>query len=149
MSNLQSRFNIDKLTGTFGDELLVAGFVRQLRELYHQQGIDEPAITQTDNGYTYVIECDPPLDLAEVEAKTRPFYPAPIIQTVKNQEGLPADLPPAARISYEEERDKRSLYFEAYKLLDKTAKRAEIVGEAHAALETLPLPRMSIGTSFG
>lgn len=138
MSVLQREFRVDKLTDTFGDELLAAGFIRVLQELYHQNGISRPSITQTDAGYAYVIHCEPPLDLEHIEENTKPFYPAPIIQTAKNQAGLPNNLPPAARIVYDDERDKRGRYFEAYKLLDKTAKRAEIIGEAHAALESLP-----------
>lgn len=130
-------FFVDKTTGTFADELLAAGFIRILQELYFQQGI-KPDMVQIDDGYAYRIECDPPLDLAWVAQNTRPFYPAVIIQTNKNKDKLPGDLPLAAYVHYETERDKRSQYIEAYRALDKTAKRAEIVGEDHPALQTLP-----------
>jgi hypothetical protein len=130
-------FYIDKTTGTFADDLLAAGFIRILRELYFQQGINQPTITQMDTGHTYAIECAPSLNLEQMLAETRPFYPAPIIQTVKNRASLP-DLPPAAVVSYEEEKENRNQYIEAYKNLDKTAKRADIVGETHPALESLP-----------
>jgi hypothetical protein len=137
MSAYIQQFTIDKSTGTFADELLTAGFIRILQELFHQQEIS-PTITQVNDGYAYVIRCEPPLDLEKVEQTTRPFFPAPIIQTAKNKASLPDDLPSLAVVNYEEERDKRSQYFEAYKALDKTAKRAEIVGEEHEALAALP-----------
>lgn len=134
---MRTDFYIDKSTGTFADELLAAGFIAVLKWLYHWQGAQQPIITQIDGGYRYIIECDPPLNLKRVVAETQPFYPAPVIRTAKNQTGLP-DLPPAAVVSYEDEKEKRNQYLEAYKNLDKTAKRADIIGEAHAALESLP-----------
>jgi len=130
-------FYVDKSTGTFADELTAAGFIAVLKWLYHWQGAQQSIITQIDGGYRYIIECDPPLNLKRVVAETQPFYPAPVIRTAKNQTGLP-DLPPAAVVSYEDEKEKRNQYLEAYKNLDKTAKRADIIGEAHAALESLP-----------
>jgi hypothetical protein len=136
MIELQSVFYIDKLTGTFADELLGAGFILVLQELYFQQGV-KPVITQLDTGYSYAIECNPPLDLGRVQMDTRPFYPAPVIQTTKNLAGLP-ELLPMAFVSYEGEKEKRNQYIEAYKGLDKTAKRADMIGEAHPALASLP-----------
>ncbi|MCZ7668785.1 MAG: hypothetical protein M5U34_17085 [Chloroflexi bacterium] len=80
-----NQFCIDKTTGTFADELLAAGFIRVLRELYFQQGVRSPDIVQIDNGYAYTIECDPPLDLEKVAEGKRPFYPAVIIQNRQKQ----------------------------------------------------------------
>ena len=137
MTGLAHVFYIDKSTGTFADELTAAGLITVLKWLYHWQGIERPAIIQIDKGYCYSIHCDPPLDLDRVSLETQPFYPAPIIQTTKNQVSLP-DMPLLAVVSYEGEKEKRNQYLEAYKNLDKTAKRADIVGEAHPALESLP-----------
>jgi DNA-dependent RNA polymerase auxiliary subunit epsilon len=138
MSAIMKQFYIDKNTGTFADELLAAGFIRVLRELYFQQGIQSPDIVQMDTGYAYEIICDPPLDLAKIEGSKRSFYPAVIIQTNKNQDQLPTHLPSTAFINYEAEKDKFRQYIEARKTLDKTAKRAEFDGESHPALESLP-----------
>lgn len=130
-------FYIDKSTGTFADELMAVGFIHVLEWLYHQQDIERPNIIQMDEGFRYVIECRPSLDLERVAAETVPFYPAPIIQTANNRAIMP-DLPPSAFISYDDEKQKRDQYIEAHKKLDKTAKRADIVGEAHEALQFLP-----------
>lgn len=138
MQSIMNRFYIDKITGTFADELLAAGFIQVLRELLFQQGVRAPHIEQVDQGYTYLIKCDPPVDLTLGAESKRPYYPAVIIQTDKNKDKLPADLPTLAYVHYEAERDKRSQYIAAYNALDKTAKRAEIVGEEHPALASLP-----------
>lgn len=136
-------FYIDRSTGTFADELTAAGFIRLLEWFYLQQGIRLPQIVQTDEGYRYVIECRPALDLERVAAETGSFYPAPIIKTTtnkkaaENQAAMP-DLPLSAFISYDDEKQKLEQYIEAYKRLDRTAKRAEIMGEAHEALQALP-----------
>jgi len=137
MNISQQVFYIDRATGTFADDLAPSGFVKMLEWLYLRQGVVRPQITQTDEGYRYVIECRPALDLERVAAEAGPFYPAPVIQTAKNQAAMP-DLPPSAFISYDDERQRRNQYIEAYQILDKTAKRADIIGEAHEALHSLP-----------
>ena len=138
MSTKISTFKIDKTTSTFADELLAAGFIRILREWYFQQAVRTPDIVQIDHGYAYIITCEPTLVLEAVVENIRPFYPVVLIQTKKNKDKLPAELPPAAYVHYETVRDERSHYFEAYKALDKSAKRAEIIGEDHPALASLP-----------
>jgi hypothetical protein len=137
MKMAQTVFHVDKSSGTYGDELMAAGFIKVLEELYHGLGVDNPSIVQIDAGHSYLIQCEPPLDLERVAGETRPFYPAPVIQTAKNQSSLPA-LPPPAVVSYEGEKEQRSRYIEAYKSLDKSVKRADIMGESHPALESMP-----------
>lgn len=135
----QSRFYVDQSTGTFADELLAAGFIRLLQHLFDQQNI-RPSITQVDCGYYYEVTCDPPLDLEKIEAGTQAFAIEPMLRTEKNRSSLPPDLPDNDKVvvDYEAERDQRSAYITAYKELDKSAKRAELLGEEHPALKTLP-----------
>ena len=138
MSRTMNRFYIDKTTGTFADELLAAGFIQLLQQLFAQQGISAPTIVQVDNGFAYEVECDPPLDLAVVAQAERPYYPAVIIQTNKNKEKLPAELPSHALIHYETERDQRKQFFEARKALKKTTGKAETASEENGNLAALP-----------
>ncbi|MCB8980709.1 MAG: hypothetical protein H6657_25140 [Ardenticatenaceae bacterium] len=131
-------FYIDKTTGTFADELLASGFVQLLQQLFAQQGILSPNIVQTDNGYAYEIVCDTPLDLNAVAEAKRPYYPAVIIQTNKNKDKLPAELPSHALIHYETERDQRKQFFEARNALKKTTEKAETTSEENGNLTALP-----------
>ncbi len=126
---MKNTFYIDKLTGTFADELLAAGLVRLLEQLLHQQG-QQTGMTQTDFGHYYQIETAVPLNLEKVQANTTPFVLAPVIRTVKNSKKLP-DLPDNPRyvINYDHERDQRGAFLTAFKDLEKTAKRAYIVGD--------------------
>lgn len=138
MSRTMNRFYIDKTTGTFADELLAAGFIQLLKQLFAQQDILSPAIVQVDNGFAYEIECDPPLDLAVVTQGERPYYPAVIIQTNKNKEKLPTELPSHALIHYETERDQRKQFFEARNALKKTTGKAETASDENGNLAALP-----------
>lgn len=135
---MATTFMIDRSTGTLADELLAAGFITLLQWLYHWQGVEDPAITQIDEGHSYRLQCAPPLDMARVRAETRPFYPAPVIRTLKNAAGLPPDLPPAALVDYEQQKEQRAQYFEARKNLDQTALQALRRGEEHPALQSMP-----------
>lgn len=135
-----NRFYIDKSTGTFADELTAAGFVRLLAEVGQQVMGHKVEIVQYDRGAYYEIECAPGIDGAAL-ADFVGFMPlAPVIQTAKNKKKLPPDLPkgPAFVVDYEAERDQRGVYLTAWKNLPKTAQRADILGERHPALNTLP-----------
>lgn len=126
-------FFVQKQRNNFADELLAAGLIRVLRQL------TTATITQENCGNYWKVTLDRPLDSNDV-ATTAPFYPAPIIMTEKNKAKLPDWLPAGggALINYEKEKKDRAQYLEAFKALDKTAKRAHIVGEAHPLLELLP-----------
>lgn len=138
MKSIVNRFYIDKTTGTFADELLAAGFVHLLQQLFAEQGIPAPNLVQIDNGYAYEIECDPPLDLDMVAETKQPYYPAVIIQTDKNKDKLPAELPSQALIHYETERDQRKQFFEARSALKRTTETAETNSEESRNLDALP-----------
>ena len=123
------QFFVDKTTGTFADELLAAGYIRLLDQLFFQQGISQPEIVQTDFGRYYEIQTEPEVDLANIATKTKPFVLAPILRTSKNRKDL-RDVPdnPAYVVDYEEESDKRSAFFAAYSELEGTLKRAYAIG---------------------
>ena len=123
-------FYVDKTTGTFTDELLTAGFVRLLENLFHHQGTAEPEIVQTDFGHYYQIEVTPTLDWARLEGGVPAFPLAPILCTKKNSAKLP-DLPddPFYVADYETEKEKRAAFFAAYNKLEGTLKRAYAIGD--------------------
>ena len=123
-------FYVDKITGTFTDELLTAGFTRLLENLFHRQGEADPEIIQTDFGHYYQIQVSPTLDVERLGAETAPFVLAPILRTVKNSKNLP-DLPddPFYVVGYEREKEKLAAFFAAYKELEGTLKRAYAIGD--------------------
>ncbi len=124
------KFYIDKTTGTFSDELVAAGFIRLLEQLFHQQGVAQPEIVQSDFGHYYEIHTTPAIDLDEAKTGTEPFTLAPILRTVKNSEALP-DLPdnPFVVVDYAQESEKQNAFFAAYRELEGTLKRAYHIGD--------------------
>ncbi|MCA9963689.1 MAG: hypothetical protein KC423_05590 [Anaerolineales bacterium] len=134
-------YYIDKTTSTFADELLAAGFIRLLEQLLDQQG-QAPDIMQIDHGHYYEIQTGATLDLERVKTTTTPFPLAPIIRTLKNAKSLP-DLPEhrAYVIDYDQERDQRGAFLTAFKGLEKTAKKAYIIGDdANFPFDLMPPP---------
>lgn len=123
-------FYVDKTTGTFTDELLTAGFVRLLENLFYRQGERDPEIVQTDFGHYYQIQVTPALDVEQLEAEIPAFPLAPILRTKKNSPKLP-DLPddPFYVVDYEAEKEKRAAFFAAYSELEGTLKRAYAIGD--------------------
>ncbi len=139
---MSNRFYVDKTTGIFTDELLTAGFVRLLENLFHFQGEADPEIVQTDFGHYYQIEVTPALDVARLEAGIPAFPLAPILRTKKNSAKLP-DLPddPFYAADYEAEKEKRAAFLAAYSELEGTLKRAYAIGDDDAfPFERMPPP---------
>lgn len=135
-------FYVDKTTGTFSDELLCAGFVRLLENLFFRQGVSSPEIVQVDCGPHYKIEVEPALDFSRLTADLAPFVLAPVLKTSKNKEQLP-DLPdnPLYVVDYDQEKEKRAAFFAGYSGLGGTIKRAYAIGDdANVPFESLPTP---------
>ncbi len=125
---MTNRFYIDKTTGTFADELLTAGFERLLRQLLFQQGESDPDIVQSDCGAYYQIDVTPALDLERLQSVG--FFPlAPILRTAKSK-NLP-DLPESRDyvVDYDAEKEKNAAFWETYKTLEGTLKRAYAIGD--------------------
>ena len=123
------QFYVDKTTGTFADELLTAGFERLLRNLFARQGENDPDIRQTDCGHYYQIDVIPALDVTRLDDLGF-FSLAPALRTAKNRAQLP-DLPQDRfhLVDYETEKEKGNAFFNAFKELEGTLKRAYAVGD--------------------
>lgn len=134
-------FYIDKSTSTFADELLTAGFERLLRNLFARQGENSPDIRQTDCGHYYQIDVTPALDVDRLDGLA--FFPlAPVLRTAKNRGQLP-DLPEDRfhMVDYETEKEKGNAFFNAFKELEGTLKRAYAVGnDDNFPLDKMPPP---------
>lgn len=138
---MTNHFYIDKTTNTFADELLTAGFERLLRQLLFQQGASDPDIRQTDCGHAYQIDVTPALDTARLDGLT--FFPlAPMLRTAKNRAQLP-ELPEDRHylVDYDAEKEKNAAFWEAYKSLEGTLKRAYAVGDDdNFPFDAMPAP---------
>ncbi|MFQ5420167.1 MAG: hypothetical protein ACE5EY_07375, partial [Anaerolineae bacterium] len=135
-------FYVDKTTGTFTDELLTAGFIRLLENLFHRQGEVGFEIMQTDFGHYYQIQVTPALDMERLGVGIPSFPLAPILRTKKNSKTLP-DLPddPFYVVDYEAEKEKGAAFFAAYKELEGTLKRAYAIGDDdNFPFASMPLP---------
>lgn len=123
-------FYIDKTTGTFADELLAAGFLRLLENLFFQQDVVDPDIVQTDYGHYYQIQVQPALDGDRLDESVNPFVLAPILRTTKNKTQLP-DLPDDSFyvVDYEVEKERRDSFFAVYGGLESSLKRAYATGD--------------------
>lgn len=132
-------FYIDKTRNTFADELTAAGFLRVLAELCWQQLGDRPTLTQIDRGPYFEITVEEPLDLTLITANARSFSVAPVILTPYSRKKLPADLiaDSAWTIDYDEQKQARGVWMEAFKALPKKAKSAYISGEADSELAAI------------
>lgn len=134
------QFHIDKTTNTFADELLTAGFERLLRQLLFQQGESDPGILQTDCGPYYQIDVTPALDMERLQSVG--FFPlAPILRTT-NSKNLP-NLPEHRDfvVDYEVEKEKNAAFWEAYKTLEGTLKRAYAIGtDDNFPFDAMPTP---------
>ncbi len=129
---------VDKSTATFADPLLAFGLAVVVRDVLERTGKrGQAAVSLSDCGAYYRLDCSPALDDARLAALKEPYVPAPAIRTLKNAATLPADLPPQAIVDYEAERDKRAEFFELRKALPKEALIAQARGEVHPALEAL------------
>lgn len=133
---MSKRFFVDKATGTFADDLLAAGVVRLLSELYAQHLARDPGLNQIDHGNYFEIEANAPLDLAQVETATAFFAPARYVRTRSNRDAIPE----YGAVDFESEKERRSLFFEALKIQPNTVKRAYAVGDDAPAFATLPPP---------
>lgn len=123
------RFFIDKLSGTFADELTAAGLLRLLAQLLAYQGDPYDTLTLSDQGAYYQIESPYPLNPAALATFQEPC--APLIRTLKNGNTLPADLPlsPHMVVDYEQEKERRKAYWEAVKALPTAeARKAHFAG---------------------
>lgn len=138
---MRHTFYIDKTSNTFADELLTAGFERLLRQLLFRQGASDPDIRQTDCGHAYQLDVTPALDTARLDGLA--FFPlAPMLRTAKNRDQLP-DLPEDRLylVDYEAEKEKNSTFWEAYKSLEGTLKRAYAVGDDdNFPFDAMPAP---------
>lgn len=129
-------FFVDKATSTFADDLLAAGVVRLLKELYRQHLGRIPELTQVDHGSYFQIEAAAPLDLTRVAESTAFFAPARYVRTRSNREAIPE----YGAVDFELEKERRSLFFEALKIQPNTVKRAYAIGGDDPAFATLPPP---------
>jgi hypothetical protein len=87
--------------------------VRLISELLEAQAGEAAAVTLRDQGRYYQLELSPPLDMALVEGRRTPLMPISMIRTLKNADGLPADLLEAHVVDYEAQRERTNLYFAA------------------------------------
>ncbi|NWF65691.1 MAG: hypothetical protein HXY38_15470 [Chloroflexi bacterium] len=129
-------FFIDKTTGTFADDLLAAGVIHLLRELYAQHLGREPEILQTDHGSYFQVDADAPLDLRQVENATAFFVPIRYVRTRNNQDSVPE----RHAVDFELEKERRRLFFEVLKNQPNIVKRAYVTGGDDQILATLPPP---------
>lgn len=129
-------FFIDKTTGTFADDLLAAGVVHLLRELYAQQLGRAPEMLQVDHGSYFQVDAAASLDLRQVEAATSFFVPIRYVRTRNNQDSVPERY----AVDFELEKERRRLFFEVLKTQPNTVKRAYVTGEYDQILATLPPP---------
>lgn len=142
-------FYIDKTTGTFADELLAAGFLRLLENLFSQQDVVDPDIAQTDYGHYYQIQVQPALDGDRLDESVNPFVLAPILRTTKNKTQLP-DLPDDSFyvVDYEVEKERRDSFFAIYGGLESSLKRAYAIGDddnfPFASLPAAPHERWNV-----
>lgn len=142
-------FYIDKTTGTFADELLAAGFLRLLENLFFQQDVVDPDIVQTDYGHYYQIQVQPALDGDRLDESVNPFVLAPILRTTKNKTQLP-DLPDDSFyvVDYEVEKERRDSFFAVYGGLESSLKRAYAIGDddnfPFASLPAAPHERWNV-----
>ncbi len=107
-----SRLYVDKSSQTFADLLLVFGLARVVAELLQDQAGDGYSLEIQDCGGYYQIDCTPALERTAVLERSTPLMPAHPIETAKNADKLPPDIP---RISYEEQRERTNLFFAARK----------------------------------
>ncbi|MBK6712272.1 MAG: hypothetical protein IPG51_18380 [Chloroflexi bacterium] len=136
MSN--NHFIIDKITGTFADDLLAAGFMAVLDNLYRRQ-VGIANMTQVDCGHYYQIMADAPLDLEKVQREAEFFIGARFLRTEGNKDKLPTGLPEAYFVDYKEKRDERNAFFDALNTLEKTVSKAYWRGDEEV-LAYLPTP---------
>lgn len=132
------RLYVDKSTGTFADQLVAFGLAVCVRDLlrraYDRRNLD---VVLHDEGGTYRLDLDAPLDDAAIERLSGPYMPAQVIRTVKNAAGLPADLPENFVVDYEEERERRNHFFQRMKALSPEGRKAWSRKQPHPEAEAL------------
>jgi hypothetical protein len=134
----QSEFYVDKTSGTFADSLAAFGLASLVAEVLAAAG--EPSrVRIEDCGSYYLVACEPPVRQEWLDRyRAAPLILAPIVRTLKNAPTLPADLIPGAVVDYEQVRDARSLYWDAWNGLPPEARAAYRTGKDHAALAGMP-----------
>jgi hypothetical protein len=129
---------VDKSTGTFADQLVIFGLAVLVHDvLGRTDGRNHHAVHISDQGAYYLLSYAQPLDDDRLQRMQTPYTPAWFLQTRKNAERLPENLPPQAVADYEFERDKRAQFFEIRKGLPKEAQVALARGQDHPALAAL------------
>ncbi len=132
---MTQRLFVDKKTGTFADPLLAYGLAAVMQDVLQRTCAQERAsVHMLDQGSCYRLDLASTLDDACLAAMPSPYVPAPCIRTVKNADGLPADMPPQLLVNYEDEKERRNQFFQVYKTMPKEAKAAFWKREEHPAL---------------
>jgi hypothetical protein len=113
----QSTFYVDKTTDTFADVLLAYGVAALLDRLL-RDNVGKRKVRVKDAGSVYAIELETPIrdDHADIPW----FCDLPFLEAGRKK---PPEDWPARVVDYNEERDRRSRYFDARKQLPKEARR--------------------------
>ena len=141
----QEAYYIDKSSQTFADVLTAYGLAILLNRVT-QEADQEIDIHIRDDGSTYAIALDKPLEAAWVE-QCRYFSEVPFIATAKM---LKAGQVPEGiwAVDYEAERESNNLYYEGLKQLPAEARRpgasADQYPELEAVLRHKPRPDWAI-----
>ena len=141
----QEAYYIDKSSQTFADVLTAYGLAILLNRVT-QEADQEIDIRIRDDGSTYAIALDKPLEAAWVE-QCRYFSEVPFIATAKM---LKAGQVPEGiwAVDYEAERESNNLYYEGLKQLPAEARRpgasADQYPELEAVLRHKPRPDWAI-----
>lgn len=141
---------VDCATGTFADELLTFGLARVVADMLSRSSEIRHSVRIMLAGSHYALQCEPSFtpDAISRAAKQGPYAPIVFLRTAKNAKDMPAGLPHSLQVTYEEQRDRRALYFEAMQALPSEARQALREGmrtpENAAAFDLTPHPNWDI-----
>lgn len=104
---MYEKFYVDKINGTFADNLTASGLAELVKALlFHQERGGKHDVITKDCGTYYLLTCKPHLRRETVEQLDVRLCPVKPIRTVKNAHLFPAGIP---FTDYEQDREKSQL----------------------------------------